>query len=219
MYGFSWYVCVYVHLCIHVCIHGKWVWLRIWVSGSKERPCTTDLSLYFGNLFLKLRNIASDKVGLRFWMIVLSSILHYSTCFWCCLSSSCDPALIVFVHVFVCLIICVFEYLCICVCKTGWGFVCSCYPVGWEFETWVSSSMVRALPTRRRVIPWWPHVRLAGTGRCRRRPLFENLIICQTLPSLRLISLYGVTLSYKAFYYLRYFLSDRGPNIVYPCHC
>ena len=80
-----------------------------------------------------------------------------------------------------------FLYLSICVWKTVWGFVCFCYPVGWEFETWVSSSMVRALPTRRRVIPWWPHVRLPGTGRCRRRPLFENLIICQTLPSLRLI--------------------------------
>ena len=113
----------------------------------------------------------------------------------------------VFGHVFVCLIIFVFEYLCICVWKTGWGFVCFCYPVGWEFETWVSSSMVRALPTRRRVIPWWPHVRLPGTvevvvvevvdvvvvrlpgtGRCRRRPLFENLIICLTLASLRLLT-------------------------------
>ena len=127
-------------------------------------------------------------MGLRFWMIVLSSVLRCSTCFCCCLSSSYDPAVTVFGHVFVCLIICVFEYLSICVWKTGWGFVCFCYPVGWEFETWVSSSMVRALPTRRRVIPWWPHVRLPGTGRCRRRPLFENLIICLTLASLRLLT-------------------------------
>ena len=163
-------------------------------------------------------------MGLRFCVMVSSVVLHYSTCFCCCLSSSYDPAVTVFGHVFVCLIICVFEYLSICVWKTGWGFVCFCYPVGWEFETWVSSSMVRALPTRRRVIPWWPHVRLPGTGRCRRRPLFENLIICQTLACLRLIIwcsatmhcvIWGIFSLSSWLFWCRYMKASNLPS----CHC
>ena len=59
--------------------------------------------------------------------MVSSVVLHYSTCFCCCLSSSYDPAVTVFGHAFVCLIICVnvylsirvYVYLCICVFVYG----------------------------------------------------------------------------------------------------
>ena len=66
-----------MHVCTfntftHVCIGGKWVGLRIWVSGSKERPCATDLSLNFGNLFLKLKNIVRWGWDFVWWSQVLS---------------------------------------------------------------------------------------------------------------------------------------------------